>query len=106
MKMNEYQEGVKTTANPSCPELSLLNWALGLGEVGEFQNLVKKKFFHGHDVSGEELADELGDVLWYVAMAANEIGYTLEDVAQLNLDKVAKRYPEGFSEKGSRDRCL
>lgn len=104
MKMNEYQQETKTTANVSHSELNLLNWALGLGEAGEFQNLVKKKYFHGHDVSGEELANELGDILWYLAMAADEIGYTLDDIAQMSIRKVAQRYPDGFSEEGSKNR--
>lgn len=106
MKLNEYQEVAKRTARSEGDNgMNLLNWALGLGgEVGEFQNLVKKMTFHRHPVPGEELAGELGDALWYLAVAADTLGYTLEDIAQMNLGKVAKRYPEGFSPERSRNR--
>lgn len=110
MQLNEYQERAKKTANRTAQpmgsyNLALLNWALGLGgEVGEFQNLVKKMTFHRHPVSGEKLAGELGDALWYLALAADILGYTLQDIALMNLDKLAKRYPEGFSQERSRNR--
>lgn len=107
MQLNEYQELAKVRARPD-PDtnMNLLNWALGLGgEVGEFQDLVKKMTFHRHPVPGEKLANELGDVLWYLALAADSLSYTLEDIAQMNLDKVARRYPDGFSPERSGNRC-
>lgn len=107
MKLNEYQEAAKATARSDGDNgMNILNWALGLGgEVGEFQNLVKKMTFHRHPVSGEKLANELGDALWYLALAADSLGYTLDDVATINLYKLGKRYPEGFSPERSRNRC-
>jgi len=106
MKLNEYQTIAKLTARSDGDNgMNLLNWALGLGgEVGEFQNLVKKMTFHSHPVSGEKLADELGDALWYLALAADSLGYTLEDIAKMNLAKLSHRYPEGFSPERSRNR--
>ena len=106
MKLNEYQEAAKSTARPDPDRtMNLLNWALGLGgEVVEFQNLVKKMTFHRHPVSGEKLANELGDALWYLALAADSLGYTLDDIATINLYKVAERYPDGFSPERSRNR--
>lgn len=106
MKLNEYQAEAKVVARSDhAKNMALLNWALGLGgEAGEFQNLVKKMLFHNHSVSGEKLANELGDVLWYVALAADSLGYTLQDIAQLNLAKLTSRYPGGFSPIRSRDR--
>jgi len=110
MQLNEYQEMAKTTANRIATpaenrDLALLNWSLGLGgESGEFQGLVKKMVFHRHPVSGEKLANELGDVLWYLALAADTLSYTLEDIAKMNLAKLSHRYPEGFSPERSRNR--
>ena len=76
--------------------------ALGLaGEAGEFANLVKKMTAHGHDFDGEALMDELGDVLWYLAEAATASGLSLEEIAAHNIEKLIKRYPEGFSEEKS-----
>ncbi|MCD6425234.1 MAG: nucleoside triphosphate pyrophosphohydrolase family protein [Anaerolineales bacterium] len=79
--------------------------ALGLaGEAGEFANLVKKMTAHGHPFDPESLKDELGDVLWYLAEAATAVGLNLEDIASQNVDKLIKRYPEGFSEEHSINR--
>ena len=79
--------------------------ALGLaGEAGEFANLIKKMTAHGHPTPPEALADELGDVLWYLAEAASACGLSLNQIAQQNIDKLTARYPEGFSEERSRNR--
>lgn len=79
--------------------------ALGLaGEAGEFANLVKKMTAHGHDFDPEALKDELGDVLWYLAEAATAVGLELEDIASQNVDKLIKRYPDGFSAENSINR--
>lgn len=79
--------------------------ALGLaGEAGEFANLVKKMTAHGHPFDPDALKDELGDVLWYLAEAATASGLNLGEIAQENVDKLLKRYPEGFSQEDSINR--
>ena len=79
--------------------------ALGLaGEAGEFANLVKKMTAHGHPFDPDSLKDELGDVLWYLAEAATATGLNLGEIAQENVDKLLKRYPEGFSQENSINR--
>lgn len=79
--------------------------ALGLaGEAGEFANLTKKRHFHGHPVGREKFIDEAGDVLWYLAEAATAHGLTLDEIARFNLDKLKRRYPQGFSEEASWNR--
>lgn len=101
--MNDYQQLAKQTAKKSdTPELTLLNWTLGVaGEAGEFANKVKLWAFHKHGIVSHELAEELGDVLWYVANAADALGFTLNDIAAMNIEKLRQRYPEGFSEERS-----
>lgn len=75
----------------------LLNGALGLnGEAGEVADIIKKGFFQGHSIDREHIAKELGDVAWYLALVADAIGYSLEDIFQMNIDKLAARYPDGF----------
>ena len=70
--------------------------ALGLtGEAGEFADMVKKLRYHNKELTPEvreHLIKELGDVLWYVAYGAKAFGVSLSTVAQINLDKLAKRY--------------
>lgn len=104
MTINDYQEAALRTANReklSDKEL-LTNGVLGLsGESGECADLVKKHLFQGHELDAEKLANELGDVAWYLALASYAIGYSLEAVLQMNVDKLRKRYPDGFSAERS-----
>ncbi|MFO0203276.1 MAG: nucleoside triphosphate pyrophosphohydrolase family protein, partial [Alphaproteobacteria bacterium] len=78
---------------------------LGLPEeVGEVLGSIKKAEFHGHTTSSESIKKELGDVLWYVACIAHWYGYTLSDVATENIEKLRRRYPDGFSVQRSVNR--
>jgi NTP pyrophosphatase (non-canonical NTP hydrolase) len=104
--LDEYQSLAARTAGAGGDgERRLIIAALGLtGEAGEFANLVKKHTAHGHDIPPEIFADELGDVLWYLAEAATACGLSLGALAQQNVEKLRRRYPEGFSEERSRNR--
>lgn len=99
MSFNEYQKYTERTAPPIDDVLDCLNnYALGLtGESGEFADHVKKVIYQGHDLDAQKQALELGDILWYVARSAHALGYTLNDIAQMNIHKLNKRYPNGFS---------
>lgn len=96
MDLNEYQkEAVRTKG----PNLDLLYFALAVaGEAGEFADLVKKIIYHKRNQADdyEKLIEELGDVLWGVAAAAEHLGITLDELARRNVDKLALRYPTGF----------
>ena len=75
----------------------VLNACLGLsGEVGELTDMVKKWVFHEKELDETHLKKELGDVMWYVAMMCQSMGWELDDVLQMNIDKLIARYPEGF----------
>lgn len=103
MKLNEYQELSSRTAAKHDNEL--INYGLGIaGEAGEVADLIKKSSFHGHSIDKAEVKKELGDVLWYLGQIARLTGLTLEEVAQGNIDKLMKRYPEGFSTERSINR--
>lgn len=83
-------------------DLMLLNGALGLGgESGEVEDIVKKSIFQGHQIDREHVAKELGDVAWYLAVAAAGIDYDLDTIFQMNVDKLWARYPDGFSAEKS-----
>jgi NTP pyrophosphatase (non-canonical NTP hydrolase) len=96
---DQYQQlAMRTLAVGLDPQQRLTNAALGLsGEAGEFADNVKKHLFHGHPLQHDELRKELGDVLWYVALACDSLGLSLADVMQTNIDKLRRRYPAGFS---------
>lgn len=100
---NEYQVEALRTASGMNPKYPMfLNGVLGLGgESGECEDIVKKHLFQGHDLDLEHLAKELGDVSWYLAVTAYSIGYDLETVLQMNVDKLRQRYPNGFDPERS-----
>jgi len=103
LSLDRYQKLAKRSAGAGGDgERRLMVAALGLaGEAGEFANLVKKMTAHGHPYDPASLKDELGDVLWYLAEAATASGLNLEEIGQDNVDKLRKRYPEGFSQENS-----
>lgn len=104
ISLDEYQREAMRTA-PDSMQYALNNAALGLcGEAGEFADEVKKHLFHGHPIDEAYLERELGDILWYCALAAESMGKNLGEVAQSNLDKLRERYPEGFDLEKSQNR--
>lgn len=122
MTGNEYQ---KEALRTECPTRSIRNvmamkhdWAssvrlleglIGLsGEAGEAIDILKKCMFQGHDLDGERehLAKELGDVMWYLALSADAIGYSLDEILEMNVAKLRERYPNGFEASRSRNRAI
>ena len=106
MNVNEYQRLALVTANKSLtPVQKLENGVMGLcGEAGEVIDIVKKHLFHSHPLDADKLKDELGDVAWYLARTADIIGYGLDEIFQMNIDKLKARYPEGFDSERSINR--
>lgn len=81
--------------------------AIGLaGEVGEVVDLIKKIEGHKHPINHDKLIEELGDVLWYVAALASFYQINLDMAAVKNIEKLRKRYPEGFSSEASINRAV
>lgn len=107
MKVNDYQKKALRTLNPSLSKSEILiNGVMGLcGESGEAIDIVKKHLAQGHKLDRENLAKELGDVAWYLAETAYALDYDLESIFQMNLDKLAKRYPHGFEKEKSIIHC-
>ena len=108
---DEYQELALRTASPQSlidASTTLNAGALGLnGEAGEIADHVKKIIYHGHpldDATRDNIAKEIGDILWYCAMGARGIGVGLGEIARMNVEKLKKRYPEGFSTENSLNR--
>ena len=108
MKFSDYQTETRRTApivNEENEVMMLLNFSLGLtGEAGEFADHVKKSVFQGRKLDRELLVKELGDQLWYIARSAELLGYDLTAVAEMNIEKLNKRYPKGFTVKDSEER--
>jgi NTP pyrophosphatase (non-canonical NTP hydrolase) len=79
--------------------------AAGLSEeAGEVLGLVRKHLYMRHQIDRERIKKELGDALWCLAAVATCLGLTLDEVAAKNLEKLERRYPEGYSDEASRAR--
>ena len=111
MRFDEYQKLAMRTNDGYCmmrlkkaldaPFVDLgetINASLGLsGEVGELNDMIKKTIFHGHPLDKDHVKKEIGDIMWYVALMCESFGFDMGEIAQMNIDKLKARYPEGFS---------
>lgn len=106
MNFNKYQIMSSRTINKDSSNKDLiLNGCMGLaGETGELIDAYKKAVFHGHDIDKDYVAKELGDIMWYIAAIATAEDIKLDEVARMNIYKLIKRYPNGFSEEDSKNR--
>ncbi len=106
LTVNEYQKLAMKTLNPELEERDvLINSMMGLcGESGEAIDIVKKWLAQGHELDRQALAKELGDIAWYLAEAATALDISLEDILRGNLEKLQRRYPEGFQSERSVNR--
>ena len=107
MDANEYQRLAMTTPNPALDRKDvLINSVMGLcGEAGEAIDIVKKWLAQGHELDKAHLAKELGDIAWYLAEAATALELPLSDILQGNIDKLKRRYPDGFAVRASAERA-
>ena len=105
MTFEEFQKAARRTQNKHLDYGSLTRHALfGMAaEVGEIHSIFQKSY-QGHNISTSKIIDECGDVLWMLSELADACGFTLEEAARHNQDKLFARYPEGFSTERSVNR--
>lgn len=96
--LDAFQQAALRTVNPSLDQRDrLLDASAGLAEeAAELLGLVRKKIFQNRDAGDERLREELGDVLWCLAVASHTLGFSLSEIAEANQLKLAKRHPNGF----------
>ena len=100
MNFKEYQDNAIKTAKAGDFKFNLTHAAMGLaGEAGEFTDCIKKYAIYGQSLDSINAAEELGDVLWFVALACNTLGISMEFIADQNIAKLQKRYPEKYSDQ-------
>lgn len=105
MTPNEYQKLCMRTAGDTDNTRLIINGAMGLcGESGEVIDLIKKCCFQGHELDFDKIEEEIGDVLWYVAILCEGISVDMESVMARNIEKLKKRYPNGFESERSVNR--
>lgn len=103
---NDYQRAAMRTDNKDQGEEErLLDAIFGLcGETGEVMDAYKKGRFQGHEDYREKMLEECSDCAWYLAKLVDVLGAKLGDVFESNIDKLKKRYPDGFSKDRSINR--
>ena len=94
--MDAYQQAARRTINAGLgDDLRLLDAAAGLSEeAGEVLSHVRKHVMQGRAIDRDAVSHELGDALWCLAIAADTLGISLQDVAQRNIEKLRARYPD------------
>lgn len=108
MNFYEYQKlAERTIPKEKWFNTKVSNFSMGLaGESGEIIDYLKKVIYHGHELDREHMKEELGDLLWYVSGLASIMNLDLNEIAKENIEKLKKRYPNGFSETDSRNRVV
>lgn len=100
----EFQtKSIRTMDHGATEEQQISMMAMGLsGEVGEVIDILKKHLYHGKELDVDHLAEELGDVMFYLTNLATIFDLPMEDVLQENVEKLEKRYPQGFKKLDDR----
>lgn len=100
MDFQIYQHQALRSAKPLTERDALIHAALGLtGEAGEFADAIKKHVIYGQPLNRENAIEEVGDLLWYCALACSTLGVDMELVALDNIRKLKRRYPEKYSDQ-------
>lgn len=108
-KMQEYDmKFANDHSDNDCVDIGgIFNACLGMsGEVGEFNDMIKKWVFHEKELDMEHAKKEAGDILWYVVMLCESFGWNMDEIMQMNVDKLKARYPEGFDVERANNRAV
>lgn len=105
MALNEYQYLAARTINPELNNDNMAMHALHgmVGEIGEIHSLYQK-FYQGHPIDYYHLKKEIGDLMWFIAELCTAHDWNLNDICEMNIDKLIERYPEGFTTEKSINR--
>lgn len=105
MNFKDYQDNAIKTAKAGDFKFNLTHAAMGLsGEAGEFTDCIKKYVVYGQSLDSKNAAEELGDVLWFVALACETLSVSMEKIAEQNIAKLQARYPEKYSDEHAEQR--
>lgn len=104
--MNSYQMLASRTINKELTKEQMILHALHgmVGEIGELHSL-HQKVYQGHAIDEEHAKKELGDLAWFIAEYCTANDWDLSEILQMNIDKLMKRYPEGFNVDKSLNRA-
>lgn len=105
-RIADYNSGTRIGKHVEAVDVGgVVNGLFGLsGEAGELTDMIKKWIFHNKTLDITHAQKELGDVMWYVAMICESFGWSLDEIMQMNIDKLKKRYPDGFDTERANNR--
>ena len=105
MTGNEYQALASRTIRKEMNAPDMASHAVFgmVSEIGEI-NGIYQKYFQGHEIDEQHLKKECGDLLWFIAEYCTAHEWKLEEIMQMNIDKLKARYPEGFDPEKSQHR--
>lgn len=116
MEINDYQKKCLQTESNDFPaikdrmneqNLRLLHAGIGLStEAGEFLDALKKHIYYGKTLDTVNLMEECGDMMWYMSVALDALGYDFDTVMARNIEKLSARYKGGFSKESAVNRNL
>ena len=100
------EEALRSMRNDLPYEAICSNMCMGLaGETGETVDIFKKHIYQGKDLDICDVIEEIGDILWYIANLCNVNKITMKECMESNVEKLRKRYPNGFSIKDALERA-
>lgn len=100
MKFEEYKTLAMRTKKDGHFGFDVTHSVYGLaGEIGEYADCIKKWQIYGKELDRSNAREEIGDILWFIALAANAFGWNLDEIAQENINKLARRYPEKYTDE-------
>ena len=106
MNMDTYQAMAARTINKDLDDKQTLHHALFemSSEMGEISGIYQKEL-QGHEIDKQHLKKEIGDLLWGVAELCTVNDFSMDEIAQMNIDKLRERYPDGFDSERSKHRA-
>ena len=111
--MNTYSDFVASIVKPgedivneiSPDKAQLIHYALGVaGEAGELVDAIKKSTMYNQELDRENVVEELGDIMFYITALVDLLGIDKNYVIQHNIEKLSKRYADGYSNKAAKER--
>lgn len=105
MYLHDYQRLAARTAKPLDRDWNLAHAAMGVtSDAGELCTAIKAHVIYSKPLDIANIKEEIGDVLWFLALTADACGLTLSACAAANIEKLQKRYPEKYSDEDALER--
>ncbi|MEM7036623.1 MAG: nucleoside triphosphate pyrophosphohydrolase family protein [Bacteroidota bacterium] len=107
MDIEAYKSAAERTLIDKGHDMNLLHAAMGIGtEAGELLDAFKRKIFYGKELDVVNVKEEVGDLMWYIAILLRELDLDFHEILQLNIDKLRARFPDKFTEANALNRDL